>query len=395
MNYLIKQANLKGTYQAIPSKSITHRLLLLATLKDSFEINNALICNDTLETINFIKAIGFNVTINDKTILVSKSHKVEEAFIYLKESASTLRFIIPFSLLHVSKLTISLSEVLKKRFNDVYPKIFENTSVKYYYDNDNIIVSGKLTGGNFTIPEVVSSQFATGLILTLPFINEDSTLNFSKIPSMPYFKLTLSILKSLGVNIVKKEESYLIKGNSLLNKSKYHVENDYSLAANFLVLKKLGAEIDVKGLNKKTFQGDKKIMKFLEKDSSLFNIINYPDLGPILFVYAVLMKKEVTIKGINNLIYKESDRLNNMLANLSKVNAKFKVRKNSVTFYPSNIKGGVKVLGYNDHRIVMSMAVLATFLKDGLVITNGNSVNKSYAEFFNDLKKLGGNVNVV
>lgn len=392
MSYYVRKSHLSGKYHGIASKSVSHRILLLSTLLDEFTINNCLISNDTLETISFIRKLGFSVDINDNNIIVKKGNSIDKINIDLNESASTLRFIIPFSLLHLNELEIQISDKLKERFNDIYDKLFLGTSVKYSYKNNLIKVSGSLSGGIYQIPKTVSSQFVSSLLLTLPFVKGDSELIFDEIPSKPYIELTIDILNELGIEIKKTSQGYSIKGSQTISKKSFIVENDYSNAAFFIVANKLGSTIGINCLKENSKQGDKMVYDFLDKKE--INLLNNPDLAPILFVYAALQKYSIKFTGLKNLIYKESNRLVNMLENLKLVNAKFSLNNDELIFYPSKLAGGVTVLSYNDHRIAMSMIILGSILDEGLFINEIKSINKSYPTFIEDFKSLGGIINV-
>ncbi len=393
MNYFVRKSSLSGVYKGTPSKSISHRILLLSTLLNEFKIQNFLISNDTLETIDFVKHLGFKVETLDDYTIVKRIKKVDDVKISLKESASTLRFIIPFSMVHLNSLEITYSDNLRKRFKDIYHEIFKDKNVKYQFLNDNSIkVSGKLESGSYHIPKTVSSQFVSGLLLTLPFIEGDSSIIINKVPSKPYLDLTVNLLKKLGIKIRETKEGYFIKGSQTIKENIYIVENDYSNASFFIAANKLGSNIKIEGLNQESFQGDKIIDNILNQKE--INLLNNPDLAPILFTYAALQNHNTTFTGFDNLVYKESDRLKNMLENLKLVNANFKLDNNNLTFYPSKLRGGVKVLDYNDHRIAMSMIILGSFLDEGIIINSINSINKSYPTFVKDFKSLGGIIDV-
>lgn len=403
MSYYLSPANFKGAYRGVPSKSITQRVLFLSTLLDEFVVYNPLWANDIKETITVLTKLGFEVTGKEDAFFIKKQRKIESAEISLLGSATTLRFVIPFAFLHLQKLTINLSENLQTRFNDIYGDIFQKNDISYQNKGNKIIISGSLKGGKYQIPETVSSQFISGLLLTLPFLKEDSELILpNKTPSFPYVNLTVELLEELGVRIEKKENSYLIKGQQKLLKNSFIVENDYSQAAYFFVLKELGENIIINNLKEDSFQGDKEVVKILTAISSakkgdkplLVDLYHYPDLAPILFVYTALSKKEIIFKGLNNLKHKESNRLQLMITNLRKVGQRLEYQEESLHFYPSILKGGIKVETANDHRLIMSLAVLASFLKEGLYFDSLEGVNKSYPNFFSDFTILGGKISV-
>ena len=177
----------------------------------------------------------------------------------------------------------------------------------------------------------------------------------------------------------------------------------------------MGHNVKLKGLPTKSLQGDIAILDFLKQygceishedgltlkkvnptpKGLVFDISNSPDLGPILFSLAALSEEEITIKGIKRLRYKESNRIKAMTDNLERLGSKYIVNDNQITFYPSKLKGGITVNSFNDHRIAMSLAIIATVIEDGLIIEGAESVSKSYPTFFADLRHFGGKTNEI
>ncbi len=412
MKYQIFKSEINGTLKMIPSKSITHRALISAALaKGESIIENPLYADDTLKTLEILKNLGASFLTHLDYIRISGGNiKHSNMPLYSKESGSTIRFLIPIALLTEEVEHFIVSPSLAKRPFFVYEELFKKHKIYFEKKNEDIFVKGPISSGEYKIDGSVSSQFISGLLFVLPLLDGDSKLIIeNNFESKSYVHLTINVLKEFGITVVMDENIICIKGNQQYKNAHYTVEGDYSQAAFFLTSAALSGSVTLLGLSKDSLQGDMKILDFLKefgakvvvKDKKVtvekgeykpidIDISDTPDLGPILFVLGALSKVEFKIRGIERLRYKESDRIKAMLENLDKVNAKYKLEENLVTFYPSELKGGIEVGSYNDHRICMAMTILATHLKEGLIIDGVESINKSYPTFFEDFNILGG-----
>src|SRR5690554_1339700 len=418
MIYQVKNSKLSGSIYIVPSKSIMHRALIAASLADGEStIYNPLYAIDTLQTIEGLKSLGvlFESRLDKITVLGGEVRHIGRE-INARESGSTLRFLIPVSMFTEEKEIFLLSDSLAKRPMSPYSDVFKEKGI-YYEQKDNIItVKGPLKSGDYVIRGDVSSQFISGILFVLPLLDGDSKIIIKgNYESKSYVDMTIDVLKRFNVKIEEKKNILFIKGNQKYLPTDYVVEGDYSQAAFFLVASALGHNVKLKGLPTKSLQGDIAILDFLKQygceishedgltlkkvnptpKGLVFDISNSPDLGPILFSLAALSEEEITIKGIKRLRYKESNRIKAMTDNLERLGSKYIVNDNQITFYPSKLKGGITVNSFNDHRIAMSLAIIATVIEDGLIIEGAESVSKSYPTFFADLRHFGGKTNEI
>ena len=209
--------------------------------------------------------------------------------------------------------------------------------------------------------------------------------------SRSYINLTLEALSVFGIEVEWQDENTLfIKGGQSFKAAEAKVEGDYSNTAFFEALNVLGSEIKITGLEPESLQGDKiyeKYFPLLEKGEKSIDISDCPDLGPILFAVAAA-KNGGTFTGTKRLKIKESDRAFAMAEELSKFGTRVTVNEDSVIIDASEFHAPSETLsGHNDHRIVMSCAVLATLT--GGKIEGAEASRKSLPDFFERLKKLG------
>ncbi|MFA6677984.1 MAG: 3-phosphoshikimate 1-carboxyvinyltransferase [Acholeplasmataceae bacterium] len=418
MIYQVKESKLSGSIYIVPSKSLMHRALIAASLADGEStIYNPLYAIDTLQTIEGLKGLGvlFETRLDKIGVLGGEIRHVGKQ-INARESGSTLRFLIPVSTITGEKETFLLGDSLARRPMKPFEDIFKEKGLFYEQKDNTITCKGPLIPGDYIVPGDVSSQFISGLLFALPLLKDDSKIVIKgDYESKSYVDMTIDVLKRFNIKIEERKKVLYIRGNQKYIPTDFVIEGDYSQAASFLVANALGHEIKLKGLPEKSLQGDKAILGFLKDygcdisigdsitlkkvrptpENLVFDISNSPDLGPILFALAALSDEKIIIKGIKRLRYKESDRVKAMTDNLELLGSKFEVEDNQITFYPSVLKGGITVNSFNDHRIAMSLAIIATVLEDGLIIEGADAVSKSYPTFFEDMRHFGGKTNEV
>lgn len=396
----IKPGKGHGTMEAPPSKSIAHRLLIGSGLaKGESVIKGISDSEDMKATLDCLSAIGAKYSIDGDKVTVTGAdirNIPENAVFKCRESGSTLRFFIPICLLDGKTFTFTGSEKLLSRPLSVYEDIFKKQNILFNSSPDKITVGGKLQSGTYRIRGNISSQFITGLLFVLPLMENDSLIQLiPPVESCSYINLTIEALKTFGIEISWQDEKTLfIKGNQEYHAVNAKVEGDYSNAAFFAALNELGSNINITGLNPNSLQGDKvyeKNFPLLGKGTPTINISDCPDLGPILFAIAAV-KGGGVFTGTRRLKIKESDRASSMAEELAKFGVAVTVHDDSVVVYPHNFHAPAEPLsGHNDHRIVMSCAVLSTVT--GGTIVGAEAAAKSLPDFFERLKKLGFEVN--
>lgn len=405
MKVTINKSIANGSIIAQPSKSYAHRLLIAAALsKEESVVKNVVLSNDILATINCLKALGKDITIkeneNNKNTLVIKDNKnfnidkVDKIEFDCLESGSTLRFFIPIALLLNKKVIFKGTKKLISRGIQVYEEICDKQGINVIKQEDSITFVGKLKADNFELVGNISSQFITGLLFALPLLEEDSCINIiTNLESKNYIDITIDVLKNAGITIeVKDENHYYIVGSQKYQSINISVEGDYSNASFIESLNYLDGNVKIEGLNKNSYQGDKAYIELFEKLSNGYcecDIKNCIDLGPILFAFASL-NHGGCFTGVNRLRIKESDRIKDIKEELEKFNIEVTEfeNENKVVINNKNINKPKDILyGKNDHRIVMALSIMLT--KFGGIIDGVEAVNKSYPNFFDDLKSLG------
>lgn len=394
----INKSVANGILKAPPSKSYAHRLLISSSLsKENSTISNVELSNDIIATINCLKALGRKIEYNkdNKTVYISHEYNFnelnDEIILDAYESGSTYRFLIPISLLSGKKVIFKGTERLIQRGIGEYENIFKTQNIEIEKYSNYIILKGTLKPGVFELKGNISSQFITGLLFTLPLLNGDSKIILTtNLESKNYVDITIDVLKKSGIFITEIENGYEIKGNQIYKPLNMSVEGDHSNAAFLDAFNYIGGKLELSGLNEKSYQGDKVYKGFFEKLSKSYETIdisNCIDLGPILFCFASLMHGGHFVKT-SRLKIKESNRIEAVKVELEKFGIEVIELEDEVFINNKNLHAPNDILyGQNDHRVVMSMSVMASYF--GGTITGCEAVRKSYPNFFEDLKKVG------
>ena len=414
---------LNGTVDIPPSKSISHRAIIAASLCNGESIiDNIIMSKDVKATCDGVVSLGAEIDIqssygNRYSIIIRGKGRIEakEKFIDCVESGSTLRFLIPLAALCGENITFHGKGKLIERPLYVYYDIFHKQGISYHNNLGKLplTLGGRLEPGDFHIRGDISSQFITGLMFALPLLNGDSRIIINTaLESKGYVDITIDVLKSFGVNILNEDyKIFKIRGNQVYKPRRYSVEGDFSQAAFWLVAGILAGSVECGGLDMNSLQGDRDIINIIKKMGGNIEIKDrdltthksitsgvsidasqIPDLVPIISVIASLSKGTTIIKGASRLRIKESDRLKAITSELSKIGGRIKDIKDGLIIDGiDSFEGGI-VDSWNDHRIVMAMAIASTRCKKPLTIVGGESVEKSYPGFWEDFKKLGGDI---
>ena len=419
----INPSKLKGEVKIPPSKSMAHRAIICAALSDGLcIIENIDYSDDIIATIDAMNSLGAKIVKHKDHIKVigvygSDEKAQETRVIDCNESGSTLRFLVPISLLFRGSSKFIGRGNLGKRPLTTYYNIFEKQGIKYSYEEDNLnlVINGELKPGTFEVEGNVSSQFITGLLFTLPLLKEDSKIIITtEMESRGYIDLTLRAMSDFGIEIINNNyREFIIKGNQKYNARNYRVEGDYSQAAFFLCADSLGNEVLCKDLDLNSLQGDKEVIDILERMNVVFNANDIgvkgttngeltstvidgsqcPDIIPVLTSVAALTKGTTEIINAGRLRIKECDRLAAVTSELNKLGAKIIEKEDGlVVTGVEKLQGGVDVWSHKDHRIAMTLAIASTRCEEPIVIKDYECIAKSYPNFFEDFKTLGGDV---
>ena len=380
MDITIHPGRLRGNVQAIASKSMAHRLLIMAAFADG---PTDLLLNKTNQdieaTAQCLRALSADIMSSDFGYHVEPVKSIPgEAVLPCRESGSTLRFMLPIVGALGVKGTFLLEGRLPERpLSPLWEEMVRMGCNLSRPTQDSILCTGKLVPGAYTIQGNVSSQFISGLLFAHSLMDATSTLEITgPVESAPYIQMTRDAISVFGPD---KHTPGTIA-----------VEGDWSNGAFFLAAASLGSDINVLGLNPDSHQGDSAVSELLVRlnENCTISAANIPDLIPILSVVAAA-NKGACFTDIQRLRAKESDRVASVVSMIQNLGGKAESTHSSLTIHPGKPTGGI-VNSFNDHRIAMSAAIAATICEKEVTILDAQCVSKSYPSFWEEYDRLGG-----
>jgi 3-phosphoshikimate 1-carboxyvinyltransferase len=275
-----------------------------------------------------------------------------------------------------------------------------------------IVIEGEITNTSLSVNASDSSQFLSGLLISLSQRPFDSILIVEELSSKPYIDLTLDVLSDFSVSVRQEDyKIFNIIGNQSMSTQKINIEGDWSGAANHLVGAAISGEITMKGLSINSTQADKSILDALndfgamlevheqeikveqnEKRPFIFDATQCPDLFPPLAILACAAVGTSEIKGLHRLVNKESNRQLSIVKMLNVLEVNSKIVDDSIFIEGKGKVNGGTIATFNDHRMSMAGAIAACIASSDIIIDNVDCVSKSYPNFFNDLEELSVSV---
>jgi 3-phosphoshikimate 1-carboxyvinyltransferase len=418
MDVILHPRVMSGRIAAIPSKSVAHRLLIMAALADrETELILPALSQDIQATMGCLEQMGAEIRKKADRILVEPIRTVPDCAPALDcgESGSTLRFLLPVAAALFERTSFSGHGRLPQRSIEELMEEMERHGVGFSSRHLPFSTEGRLKGGEYRLPGNVSSQYITGLLMALPLLDGPSTLTLSTaLESGGYVEITLETLNRFGVKAEVEEGRYLLSGGQTYRSpGQVRVEGDWSNAAFFLALGALSDEITVTGLEPSTAQGDRAVLDCLrafgaaveERGGEVtvspapltggeIDVSPVPDLLPVLAVVAACAQGRTRFYGGRRLRDKESDRLSATARLLTSLGGRAEETPDGLLVTGGGLTGGT-VDGCGDHRIVMAGAVAAAVCLKQVRILGAQAVQKSYPAFFEAYEQLGGNVHVL
>ena len=410
MSYLISHNNnsFSNSFEISGSKSESNRLLILNSIYGNLKIDN--------------------LSNSDDTVILDKYITSLENQIDVHHAGTAMRFLTALLSIKTNKqFVITGSNRMKERpikiLVDALNKLGANIS---YCDKNGyppLMIKGQeIVGGEISLSSQISSQYISALMLIAPILKKGLLINLEgQITSKPYLEMTLAILKKIGINCYFKKNIISIESCSTINSSSISIESDWSSLSYFYstVALSSSSELNIGTFYKSSIQGDirlsdiytklgvetkfiesssrvslKKINDFNRPDHIDLDLTENPDIAQTIAVTCFGLGISCDLFGLHTLKIKETDRLEALRIELSKLGANVKVTNNSFHLAPTfSINNGISIETYNDHRMAMAFAPLA--LMTPIIINNPDVVTKSYKDFWKDLKSLNFNLSKI
>ncbi|KUJ60447.1 3-phosphoshikimate 1-carboxyvinyltransferase [Flavobacteriaceae bacterium CRH] len=380
------------------SKSETNRLLLL----------KALFPNITLA----------NTSNSDDSEVMQKALIGNEEIVDIHHAGTAMRFLTAyFAVNEGCEVIMTGSKRMQERPIKILVEALGQLGVEISYEKEEgyppIRIKGKkVTASKVTLAANVSSQYISALLLVASKLENGLELTLEgEITSIPYIKMTLALLTDLDIktsfegNVIKVFPKETVPSKEMV------VESDWSSASYFFSLVALAdaATITLSSYKENSLQGDSELVSLYEKlgvkttfqnnkmtlvkqpnfnyETVNFELNNTPDIAQTIVVTCLGLGIGCHLTGLHTLKIKETDRLEALRIELTKLGANISVTNDSLTLVTSqNINHNIKIGTYNDHRMAMAFAPLA--IKVPIIIEDAEVVSKSYPDFWNDLKEL-------
>ena len=393
-------SNLKSQISITGSKSETNRLLLLQALYPNLVLVNISNSDDSEVMMQALNSKNCHAELVD-----------------VHHAGTAMRFLTAFFAIQEGKeVVLTGSSRMKERPIQLLVEALNQLGAEISYEEKEgfppIKIKGKkVTKNKVSLPANVSSQYISALLLVAPKLENGLKLTLEgEITSIPYIKMTLALLNEIGV--VTSFEKNVIKVNNLQTiTSKFiNVESDWSSASywySIIALSEIGTEIQLSSYKQNSLQGDAVLaeiyrnfgvetvfndnksitiskINFHNLQDTAYNLQNSPDIAQTIAVTCFGLGIGCHLTGLHTLKIKETDRLEALKTELTKLGAIISVTNDSLTLQPSDvINKNVSISTYQDHRMAMAFAPLA--LKAPIIIENAEVVSKSYPSFWEDL----------
>lgn len=399
MNLVLKQhsAPIDGIIQITGSKSESNRLLILQQFYSNLKIEN----------------LGNS----DDAIIMQKALASDEIEIDIHHAGTAMRFLTAYFSVYKGRETILTgSKRMKERPIKILVDALRSLGADIsYVANEGyppIKIKGKkLTENKVKINGSVSSQYISALLLIAPSLENGIELEFEgKITSIPYVNMTLGLLTELGIENSWNQNSVKVFATNSIKDTKAVVESDWSSASYYFSLVALSesATITINSYKQNSLQGDSSLVGIYKelgvsssfkghsltlkkelpcKSHVVFDLSNAPDIAQTIAVTCFGLGVSCDLTGLHTLKIKETDRLEALKSELSKLGAEIEVTDVSLHLKPSSkINKDVLIKTFDDHRMAMAFAPL--LLKTTLEIEDAKVVSKSYPDFWTDIASI-------
>ncbi|WP_158975674.1 3-phosphoshikimate 1-carboxyvinyltransferase [Cellulophaga sp. L1A9] len=393
-NHILRNIKVTG------SKSESNRILLLQALYPNIKIEN--------------------VSNSDDAQVMAKGLSIESGEVDIHHAGTAMRFLTAYFATQEGKeVVLTGSKRMTERPIGVLVEALRALGAEISYVSNEGYPPIKITGKNITknevsLPANISSQYISALLLTAPSLENGISLELlGKITSVPYIKMTLALLTQLGIENSFEGNSIKVAPKKTVENQTLVVESDWSSASYFYsiaALSEIGSKIGLSSYKQDSLQGDSVLAEVYKKfgvDTVFINnkielhkvkepqieilewdLANAPDIAQTIAVTCFALQMSCHLTGLHTLKIKETDRLEALDVELSKLGAMISVTDKTLTLdTATTINADVAIDTYNDHRMAMAFAPLA--LKTSVYINNSEVVSKSFPDFWKDMATLG------
>lgn len=422
MKCKVDKSKLSGTISCPPNKSYTHRAIFLASLVNGKSlIKNVLKSRDTIATVEICKNFGAEIQEAGSNLKVKGIGEFEDSDLTVdaSNSGTTIRIAAAIAALRDGKTTLTGDESLRKRPMKPLLDALEALGAKCSSDDGRppVEVTGRIRGGEITIPGNISSQFISALFIAAPRTEMGVTVNIEPdMVSKPYLDATISTMRKFGVevDVITPYKKYKISPQEYMHAT-VTIPSDFSSIALLLSAAVLvGENLTIKASIGDLAQGDEAIIDILGKlgaDVALhknaikvkapekllggkFDLSNTPDLLPPLSILALKCKFPLELHNVRHARFKETDRIAVLARELKKLGIGVVEKEDGLILNPPEETRSAELESEDDHRLFMAFCIAAMYVGD-CTVSDPESVDVSYPTFVDDMNAVGARISSV
>ena len=411
MKTTIHKGRIAGSITAPASKSYAQRAVAAALLAGGeTTLTHLDLCNDTRAALDVARRLGASVSHEGTTYTIRGGLNPVSTKLNIGESGLATRLFTPIASLCHMPITINGEGSILRRPIEMMEEPLQALGVEVISNGGYLPISvkGPMRGGEIHVDGSLSSQFITGLLMTLPLSPNDTVLHVENLKSRPYVDMTIDLAARFGVAIEHNNyEQFYIAGGQHYTPCTYNIEGDWSGASCLLVAGATAGSITIRNLNHISLQADLAIIEALARagaeiittNSSVtvhggplhafeVDATDCPDLFPALAALAASCEGTSVLTGTQRLTYKESNRAKTIAEVFGRLGIGVDLSEENTMRITGGPVSSAVVDSHNDHRIAMAAAVAALSSDDSVVIEGADAADKSYPNFWNDLDTL-------
>ncbi|HET9008805.1 MAG TPA: 3-phosphoshikimate 1-carboxyvinyltransferase [Nitrosarchaeum sp.] len=421
MSCKVEKSKITGHIICPPNKSYSHRAIFLASLAgNNSKIDNVLFSADTIATIEACKNFGAEIEQVNTAVIIRKSIKTDKIVpeIDAKNSGTTIRIASGIASLFTHEITLTGDASLQKRPMRPLLDALESIGAKCSSTNGMppIKITGRILGGDVSIPGNFSSQFISALLICAPLTEKGINLIIEgNLVSKPYLDATIATMRNFGVTV-----------QTLIPYKKYNIPPQRYKPASFTVpidFSSLALLLSAAVLNGENFvihgkignlpQGDEVFIDILEQlgvkvsinedqitiqspeklNGGRFDLSNSPDLLPPLAILALKTTNPIEIVNVKHARLKETDRISILARELVKIGIRVQEKEDGLILEsPVEVRGAI-LNSENDHRLFMAFCISGMYVGN-CIVTDHESVAVSYPNFITEMNKLGAKITI-
>jgi len=413
LDVLVKRSYLNGETTVPPSKSYTHRAIISASLSEKSIVENPLIADDTLVTVESCRKIGARIVRDSNSLTIYGADEILSNYFNMGNSGTTLRIFLGLLSLCPYKSVLNGDKSLRSRPNLQLAKALRKLGAEIKCCSNDckppVWVRGVVKGGKVEI-EALSSQYVSSLLMTLPMALNDSEIVVKSVKSRPYIDITLHVLEISGIEVEVEGNKFYTYGEQGYRLRDFRVPSDFTSASYIIAAALISGDVKIVGMFESK-QGDRRIVNICRemgghirwdkekgvirvKSSELEGVeidaSDIPDLVPTIAVLAAVARGRTRIYNAEHLRLKEIDRIEGIYRNLRALGVDVKKTKDGL-----EIRGGKGefrgvVDSFGDHRMALAFSILG--LTGEVLVRNAEVVTISFPDYFEKLEALGANI---